>query len=299
METDKIICGDALDVLRTLPSESVHCCVTSPPYFGLRDYGADGQIGCEDTPGEYIKSLAGVFAEVYRVLKDDGTLWLNIADVYCNKNWRKPKCDETLRPKPKDLTGIPWTLALLLRDKGWYLRSDVIWIKPNPVPENVSDRLSRSYEHIFLLAKSRRYFFDAGAIAEPVAAGTIRRMKASRTGASKYANGVPGQPTQTINKPREAGAVPDECIPVLRNKRDVWHISASPYRGAHFAAFPPMLAKTCILAGCPKGGTVLDPFFGSGTTGLAAKELSRHFIGIDINKDYCRLARTRIGGDFP
>jgi DNA modification methylase len=273
--------------------------VTSPPYFGLRDYGADGQIGCEDTPDEYIERLAEVFAEVFRVLRPDGTLWLNIADVYCNKNWRKPKSDETSYPKPKDMTGIPWTLALLLRDRGWYLRNAVVWIKPNPVPENVADRLTRGYEFIFLLTKSRRYFFDAKAIAEPVAPDTIRRMRASRSGANKYANGVPGQPAQTINKPREAGAVPDELMPVYRNKRDVWHISAAPYRGAHFAAFPPALAETCILAGCPKGGVVLDPFFGSGTTGLAAKQTGRHFIGIDINKDYCRLAKERIGGDFP
>jgi DNA modification methylase len=300
MDSDTIILGDALEALRGLSDASVECCVTSPPYFGLRDYGEAGQIGREATPGEYIDRLIAVFSEVFRVLKDSGTLWLNIADVYCNKNMRRPDESGTKHCKPKDLMGLPWALAFRLREEGWYLRNDIIWVKPNPVPENVSDRLSRCYEHIFLLAKSRRYHFDAKAVAEPVAPDTPRRMRAARLGTNKYAGGVPGQPqVQTINRPREKGSVPDELIPVYRNRRDVWHISTIPYKGAHFAAFPPVLAKTCILAGCPVGGVVLDPFFGSGTTGLAARQAGRHYIGIDINAEYCRLAKERIGGGCP
>lgn len=166
------------------------------------------------------------------------------------------------------------------------------------MPESVRDRCTHSYEHIFLLAKSPKYYFDAAAIAEPVALGTPRRMQARREH-NKYSEGIPGQPVQQINKPRAAGAIPDELIPVCRNKRDVWHINTVPYKGAHFAAFPPKLAETCILAGCPPGGVVLDPFFGSGTTGLVAKQIGRRYIGIEINAEYCRLARERIGGDEP
>jgi DNA modification methylase len=300
MEKDRIICGDALEALKALPSGSVHCCVTSPPYYGLRDYGVDGQIGREATPGEYVARLAGVFGEVWRVLRDDGTLWVNLGDTYCGAggkvrqspvNHNAPGC------KPKDLIGVPWLLALRLRDDGWYLRNAAVWEKANPMPEGVKDRLTRSYEFVFLLAKSKRYFFDAAAIAEPVAPSTIVRMRAARGGHTKYSDGIPGQTAQGINSPRAAGLVPDELMPVFRNKRDVWHINTVPYSGAHFAAFPPKLAETCILAGCPKGGVVLDPFFGSGTSGLAAKDNGRRYIGIDINEDYCRLARERIGGD--
>jgi DNA modification methylase len=300
MDKDKIICGDALDILRALPGESVHCCVTSPPYFGLRDYGVDGQIGREVTPDEYVARLADVFGEVRRVLRADGTLWLNISDTYCGTGSKKKQVPSNRHApgcKPKDLIGVPWMLAFRLRDGGWYLRNAAVWEKVNPMPECVGDRLTRSYEFVFLLAKSKRYFFDAAAIAEPVAASTITRMRAARGGAGKYSDGVPGQAPQGINRPRAAGSVPDELMPVYRNKRDVWHINTVPYSGAHFATFPPKLAETCILAGCPKGGVVLDPFFGSGTTGLAAKESGRHYIGIDINEDFCRLARERIGGD--
>lgn len=284
---DTILTGDSLSILKTMPDNSVHCCVTSPPYYALRDYEADGQIGRETTPDEYIERLVAVFREVRRVLKNDGTFWLNISDTYCTN--KHQGC------KTKDMLGIPWRLALALRDDGWHLRSDVIWEKPNTMPESVKDRCTRCYEHVFQLTKSKRYFYDASAIAEPVDSDTPGRMRRGRGGAHKYSGGIPGQSMQTINKPRLAGSIPEDKIQTHRNKRDVWHINTSPYSGAHFAAFPPKLAETCIIAGCPKGGTVLDPFLGSGTTGYVAKQTGRYFIGIDINPAYCKLAENRIG----
>lgn len=315
--TDVILCSDNLKALRAMPADSVHCCVTSPPYYGLRDYEIEGQIGREDTPEQYIRRLVEVFREVRRVLRPDGTLWLNIADTYCGTGSKAGHVDpknpkgrtgqqvalnhRVQGCKQKDLIGIPWLLAFALRADGWYLRNDIIWYKANPMPESVRDRCTRTYEHVFLLAKSPKYFFDAAAIAEPTAPTTAARMKSGRSAGSKYAAGdVPGQGKQQgINKPRARGAIPDELIPALRNKRDVWQINTVPYRGAHFAAFPPKLAETCILAGCPVDGIVLDPFFGSGTTGLVAKQTGRRYIGIEINGEYCRLARERIGGDEP
>ena len=278
MNTDVIINGDALDVLKKLPDKSVNCCVTSPPYYALRDYGHDAQIGREDTPEQYIERLAAVFRELHRVLRSDGTLWLNIADTYCGTgdkgSYADPKnpkgrsgqsisiAKQAAGCKPKDLIGIPWMLAFVLRRDGWYLRSDIIWQKNNPMPESVKDRPTRCYEHIFLLAKSQKYYYDASSVAEP-------RSCCSSIG----------------------------TIPAVRNRRDVWLINTVPYKGGHFAAFPPKLAETCILVGCPKGGIVIDPFFGSGTTGFAAKNLDRHYIGIELNTDYCRLAEQRIGSD--
>ena len=308
-----IIQSDNLKALQQLPGDSVHCCVTSPPYYGLRDYEIEGQIGREETPEQYIKRLVEVFREVRRVLRPDGTLWLNIADSYCGTNSKGKNTDPkypngrtgqsvslTQRVqgcKQKDLIGIPWLLAFALRNDGWYLRNDIIWYKANPMPESVRDRCSRTYEHIFLLAKSKSYYFDAAAIAEPLAATTAARMKGGRAAIHKYAEGIPGQKMQGINRPRAAGAIPDELIPVTRNKRDVWEINTVPYRGAHFAAYPPKLAETCILAGCPVDGIVLDPFLGSGTTGYVAKQTGRRYIGIEINAEYCRLANERMGGD--
>lgn len=313
--TDVILCSDNLKALRAMPADSVHCCVTSPPYYGLRDYEIEGQIGREDTPEQYIARLVEVFREVRRVLRPDGTLWLNIADTYCGTGSKAGHVDpknpkgrtgqqvalnhRVQGCKQKDLIGIPWLLAFALRADGWYLRNDIIWYKANPMPESVRDRCTRAYEHVFLLAKSPKYFFDAAAIAEPTAPTTAARMKSGRTAIHKYAEGIPGQTVQGINQPRARGAIPDELIPALRNKRDVWQINTVPYRGAHFAAFPPKLAETCILAGCPMSGVVLDPFFGSGTTGLVAKQTGRRYIGIEINAEYCRLARERIGGDEP
>lgn len=287
--TDTVLNGDSLEVLSSLPDESIHCCVTSPPYYALRDYGADGQIGQEDTPEEYIQRLVEVFSEVKRVLRPDGTLWLNIADTYCKSVKQGAK--------QKDMLGIPWRLALVLRQDGWYLRSNIIWEKANPMPESVTDRCTRSYEHIFQLSKSKHYYFDKDAIAEPVKDSTLQRLHGGCSGNGKYSQGVPGQTVQTICRPRKAGDIPDEALPTHRNKRDVWHINTGAYSGKHFAVFPVKLAETCILAGCPEGGIVLDPFFGSGTTGLAAKRNKRHYLGIEINPDYCQLAEERIAAD--
>ena len=313
MRLDTIINRDALCALRELPAESVHCCVTSPPYYALRDYGMDAQIGREDTPEQYITRLVEVFRELKRVLRPDGTFWLNIADTYCgtgNKgSYTDPKnpkgrngqslslARRAAGCKQKDLIGIPWLLAFALRSDGWYLRSDIIWLKENPMPESCRDRPSRCYEHIFLLTKSKKYYYDAAAIAEPIAPGTAARYRQGRGAGHKYAEEVPGQgKVQGINKTRSGGYYDDALMPTTRNKRDVWLINTVPYKGGHFAAYPPKLAETCILAGCPKGGIVIDPFFGSGTTGLAAKNLDRHYIGIELNTEYCALAGARIGG---
>ena len=310
MELDTIFCGDALDVLRTLPDNSVHCCITSPPYYALRDYGAEGQIGRENTPAQYVERLTEVFSEVRRVLRPNGTLWLNIADTYAGKGNQGDSVDpkypngrtgQTVAInrkvegcKAKDMIGIPWMLAFALRDTGWYLRSDIIWQKANPMPESCKDRPSRCYEHIFLMAKSRKYYFNAEAIAEPVTESTPMRMR-RKFGKNKYSAGIPGQTHQHLNDYRPNGYA-EEDIPLLRNKRDVWQINSVPYKGAHFAAYPPKLVETCLLAGCPPDGIVLDPFLGSGTTAAVAKQMGRHYIGIELNPDYCTLAEQRIGG---
>ena len=291
MKMDVIINRDALYALRELPSESVNCCVTSPPYYGLRDYGLDAQIGREDTPEQYIGRLVEVFRELRRVLKDDGTFWLNIADTYCGSGM-KAGC------KQKDLIGIPWLVALALRGDGWYLRSSIIWHKTNPMPESTRDRPTRCYEYVFLLTKSKKYYYDWQAVAEPIAPTTAGRLKSGVSKGNKYNVTVPGQnQPQKINRPREKGAYADELISPVRSRRNVWQINNVGYHGGHFAAFPPKLAETCILAGCPIGGIVLDPFFGSGTTGMVAKRLNRRYIGIELNPDYCELAKQRIGGD--
>ena len=310
MELDTIFCGDALDVLRTLPDSFVHCCITSPPYYALRDYGVDGQIGREERPAQYVARLTEVFSEVRRVLLPSGTLWLNIADTYCgtgskgdhldpkNPSGRNGQCvslaQRVENVKAKDMIGIPWMLAFALRDSGWYLRSDIIWMKANPMPESCKDRPSRCYEHVFLLTKSRSYYYDAAAIAEPVAESTPMRMR-RKFGKNKYSAGIPGQAHQHLNDYRPNGYA-EEDIPLLRNKRDVWQINSVPYKGAHFAAYPPKLVETCLLAGCPQDGIVLDPFLGSGTTAAVAKQMGRHYIGIELNPDYCELAKQRIGG---
>jgi DNA modification methylase len=273
----------------------------------------DGQIGREAAPELYIERLTAVFSELRRALRPDGTFWLNISDTYCGTGSKgeyiDPKYPEGRMGqsesvtqkvqgcKPKDLIGIPWLLAFALRGEGWYLRNDIIWEKANPMPESVRDRCSRSYEHIFLLTKTKKYHFDYLAIAEPIAAGTAARLKSGRGSFHKYADEIPGQRNvQGINRPRAAGTYNDDNISPLRNKRDIWRINTVPYSGAHFAAFPPKLAETCILAGCPENGIVIDPFFGSGTTGYAASKLNRRYIGVELNPEYCELARERIGG---
>ena len=311
----ELYCGDAAQVLQTIPRRSVQMCVTSPPYYGLRDYEKDGQIGREATPKEYISRLTEVFTEVRRVLRSDGTLWLNISDTYAGKgnqggyvdaknpkgrngqavalNYKVEGC------KPKDMIGIPWMLAFSLRDSGWYLRNDIIWMKENPMPESVKDRCARCYEHIFLFSKSRKYFFDYRAISEPIAPGTASRLKRGVKGSNKYGEPIPGKvKQQTINLCREHGEITDDMINPLRNKRDVWIINTVPFKGGHYAAYPPKLVETCLLAGCPKDGVVLDPFMGSGTTGMVAKQLDRHYVGIELNPEYKELAEARIGGEI-
>lgn len=291
IELDTIYTGDALDVLRGLPDGSVNCCVTSPPYYALRDYGMDGQIGRESSPKEYVSRLTEVFAEVRRVLRPDGTLWLNLGDTYAGRGGEEIK--------PKDLIGIPWMAAFALRDDGWYLRNDIIWMKENPMPESVKDRCTRCHEHIFLFSKSKQYFFDYKAISEPVTESTKERLKRGIAGSNKYGAPIPGQPkVQTINLPREHGSISDGEINPLRSKRDVWIVNTVPFKGGHYAAYPPKLVESCILAGCPVGGVVLDPFMGSGTTGMVAKQHDRHYVGIEINPEFAALAEARIGGDL-
>ncbi|HBY72978.1 MAG TPA: site-specific DNA-methyltransferase [Lachnospiraceae bacterium] len=331
LEINKTYTGDCLNVLKTFPERSVNCCITSPPYFRLRDYGIDGQIGMEETPEQYIDRLTEVFREVRRVLKDDGTLWVNIGDSYVGtggdrknpvkniifnqqqqSNPKDGRYESICKMKDsglkqKDLIGIPWLLAFSLRADGWYLRQDIIWHKPNPMPESVTDRCTKSHEYIFLLSKSPKYYYDAEAIAEDVTESTTKRLyqnvqeqrgsvlpgktngnmkaKAPRFGEKKYT-----EDPETFFRTKSGNAY--EYRP-KRNKRDVWTVTTKPYKGAHFATFPQDLIEPCILAGCPKDGIVIDPFFGSGTTGAAAQKYNRNYIGIEINPKYCNLAETR------
>ena len=295
-----VLLADALEGLRTLEPESVHTCVTSPPYYNLRDYGVAGQIGNEDTPEAFVEKLVEVFREVRRVLRPDGTLWVNIGDSYATRSGAQPptntrnSCGHTAKRTPngykyKDLIGIPWLLAFALRADGWYLRQDIIWNKSNCMPESVRDRCTKSHEYIFLLSKSERYYFDLQAIKEP--AGTKGNARSFRgggayTGGRSFNNSAEVARESHGNEKNEAGT---------RNKRDVWTVSTTGFRGAHFAVFPEKLIEPCILAGCPEGGTVLDPFTGSGTTGVVAKKLGRDFVGIEINPEYHKMALGRIG----
>ena len=268
--TVNLVLGDCRNVLPTLPAGSVHCCVTSPPYFGLRDYGHENQIGLERTPEAFVQELVEVFREVRRVLRDDGTLWLNLGDSYNAYNanrgastsisdgtagrghptHRRGLTTPTL--KNKDLIGIPWRVAFALQSDGWYLRQDIIWHKPNPMPESVTDRCTKAHEYLFLLSKGARYHFDSEAIKEPATKGATR------------------------------------------NRRSVWSVTTKPFKGAHFATFPPDLIEPCILAGCPAGGTVLDPFMGSGTTAAVSLQHGRQFVGVELNPEYLELARRRV-----
>lgn len=294
--------GDAAAILKTLPAESVHCCVTSPPYFGLRDYGVDGQIGLEETPEDYINRLVEVFREVKRVLRNDGTVWLNIGDSYgtgtkasrqegtlnLGKGTNQSRQIDRIGGQAKQLLGIPWRMAFALQSDGWYLRQDIIWAKPNPMPESVTDRCTKSHEYIFLLSKSAKYYYDAEAIAEPVTQSTIERMKAAapRYGGKKYTENP-----NVFYRTKSGNAYE---LRGKRNKRDVWIVATQPYSEAHFATYPKELIRPCILAGCPVGGIVLDPFFGSGTTGEVALEENRDFIGIELNPEYIKIAEKRI-----
>lgn len=295
----RILHGDCRTVLRTQPSGAVQTCVTSPPYYGLRDYGVAGQIGLEQTPAGYVAELVAVFAEVRRVLRDDGTLWLNLGDSYANvgRATRAPDAksdgrEMTTRPaggaKPKDLLGIPWRVAFALQADGWYLRSDIIWHKPNPMPESIKDRPTSAHEHVFLLAKSERYFYDADAIREEWADG---RKGASGAKSLPYSAGSGRQDTLAAEGKAGLGVSP---ATVGRNARNVWTIAPKPFKGSHFATMPIDLAERCILAGSRIGDTVLDPFGGSGTTGLAATRLSRKAILIELNSEYVEMASRRV-----
>jgi DNA modification methylase len=310
----EILEGDCRTVLAELPERSFQTCVTSPPYFGLRDYGHAGQSGLEPTPHAFAAALVAVFREVRRVLRDDGTVWLNLGDSYNNtasgangtqsttisegrhdrmNGRRKHLPDPTL--KPKDLLGIPWMVAFALRADGWYLRSEIIWHKPNPMPESVRDRPTKAHEQLFLLSKSPRYFYDADAVREDSkdwsSGGPGVGIKNTT---ERYGNGNGGNDGLAGLAGRyKAGAVAPG-----RNRRSVWTVTTQPYKGAHFATFPPKLIEPCILAGCPEGGSVLDPFAGAGTTGLVALRHGRSFIGVELNPEYARMARDRITADI-
>lgn len=306
----QILNGDCRETLKTLPDQSVHCCVTSPPYFGLRDYGHDGQIGLEQSPEDFISQLVSVFREVKRVLRNDGTLWLNLGDSYYNyrpgkgQALVKQSCASNGQDLPqtcarrgnkldglkeKDLIGIPWMAAFALRADGWYLRQDIIWHKPNPMPESVQDRCTKAHEYIFLLSKSARYFYDADAIREK----TITPIDGRGSTAQRKALGHPTR--YGMANRGEGWSMPSISAPEGgKNKRSVWTINTKPYSGAHFATFPPDLILPCILAGCPKGGVVLDPFGGSGTTAAVANEEGRDAVLCELNPEYISLINKRL-----
>lgn len=318
MSTWRIIQGDVRDALGAVGPETVQTCVTSPPYWGLRDYGAEGQIGQEPTPAAFVEALVEVLREVRRVLKADGTVWLNLGDSYAADRGGTHQPAETLAGgrsgvtadghavnrgrfdgynptrdatafalKHKDLIGIPWRVALALQSDGWYLRSDIVWHKPNPMPESVADRPTKAHEYLFLLAKSERYFYDGKAIAEP-AITTSSGNKGRR-----LADGAVGdRPADHLGR-----SVPWEGD--TRNRRSVWTVQTQPFAGAHFATFPEALVEPCIMAGSRTGDLVLDPFTGSGTTGAVASRLGRDFVGCELNPAYVEIARARIGSAAP
>lgn len=307
----KIIQGDCREALKQIDADSVHTCVTSPPYFGLRDYGGgEGEIGSEQEVNEYVQALVDVFREVRRCLRPDGTLWLNLGDSYmAQKNVAPPPQSiggqrdmPTFIPgnrreqkglKHKDLIGIPWRVAFALQADGWWLRQDIIWSKPNPMPESVADRCTKSHEYIFLLSKKSHYYYDHEAIKEPLAPSSVSRLQQNideQVGSAR-ANG--GEKTNGNMK-----AVGD-LSSGLKNKRSVWTVNTKGYKGAHFAVYPKNLILPCILAGCPEGGTVLDPFTGSGTTAVVALENKRNFVGTELNPEYIQLAENRIKEEIP
>ncbi len=341
MKLDIIHNEDCLAGLKKLPDNCIDCCVTSPPYWGLRDYNVDGQLGLEKTPEEYVAKMVDIFSEVKRVLKKEGTLWLNLGDSYAHPNTggngatggrdkstlasRMPPKGTTpikkhmpINLKPKDLVGIPWMVAFALRADGWYLRMDIIWHKRNPMPESITDRPTKSHEYIFLMSKSKNYYYEA---IQEIATGYDGRKDIIMKGSKKYQNGFgptdtapqsiavkgherwkfknlkeKGQQPNTIHEKR-ANRESDELYPV-RNKRSVWPVNTKPYAEAHFATFPENLIVDCIKAGCPENGIVLDPFMGAGTTGLVAKKLNRNYIGYELNSDYTKIAEKRIFDDI-
>lgn len=306
MLSARIMVGDAISRLRELPDGSVRTCVTSPPYWGLRDYGNDGQLGLESTPQEFVENLCQVFDEVRRVLADDGTLWVNLGDSYNNATGNRTGANgfndgRTNRDKRfsvggvqglklKDLVGIPWRFAFAMQDRGWYLRQDIIWAKPNPMPESVTDRCTKSHEYVFLLTKNPRYYFDHEAIKEDLAESTKRIH--SSPGVNARGDGKEWKQDFVGNG--HSGLVNGKLRDGMRNKRSVWTVTTKPFRGAHFAVYPPALIEPCILAGSAEGDTVLDPFSGSGTTGEVALQNEREYIGVELNRDYAELSERRI-----
>lgn len=328
--TINILNGDCRDVLKGLAADSFDCVVTSPPYYGLRDYGVDGQIGLEPTLDAYVEQMAGVFEELRRVLKPSGTAWLNLGDSYAaNRTYQvsptkwpslgqgqPSKVPDGL--KPKDLCGVPWRVAFALQARGWWLRSAIVWHKPNPMPESTKDRPTSAYEMVFLLTKSSTYFYDADAIREPMAASSISRLSqdidsqagSTRANGATKTNGTM-KAVARIDKQRGHGRrhdgfndrwdamSKDEQQANGANARNVWTIAPRPFKGSHFATMPPDLAERCIKAGCPAGGRVLDPFGGAGTTGLVADRLGRHATLIELNPAYAVMADERIHGSAP
>jgi DNA modification methylase len=316
MSGARLLCGDVRAVLATLPDGSVQTCVTSPPYYGLRDYGVDGQLGLEATPDAYVAAMVEVFRAVRRVLADDGTLWLNLGDSYgatggdpysgfnaryFGKDWSGKQdqangafpasADRETGLRPKNLLGIPWRVAFALQADGWYLRSDIIWAKPNPMPESVTDRPTKAHEYVFLLSKAERYYYDAAAIAEPFA---DERM-GNPGGGGNYVRRVGATGFRNDSDSLGAGVWNEDGARTTRNARTVWPIATQPYTGAHFATMPEELARRCILAGSRPGDAVLDPFGGSGTTAAVAVGHGRRAVHIDLNPEYIQLARERIG----
>ena len=273
-----ILHGNALSILRNMPSASVHCIITSPPYYMQRDYSTPVQIGNEKTPSEYVQILQEVFAECRRVLKEDGTLWLNLGDKYHNG----------------ELLGLPWRVALSLKDDGWVLRSDIIWHKPNAMPSSVKNRPTTDHEYVFLFAKSRGYYYDIDSVREPhVTFSSESRMKGGRNHFGRK-NGTPEKGKNEGDSNLHDGRWDQAFHPKGRNRRTVWEIPLSKFRGVHFAVFPERLVELCISAGCPEDGVVLDPFVGSGTVAVVAQKLGREYIGIDSNLEYCEMARNRL-----
>jgi len=310
MNTHRIILGDCIEGMKTLPDGCVQTCITSPPYFGLRDYqGGDSEIGQEDTVDGYVQKMTEVFREVRRILRDDGTLWLNLGDSYMSaKNCAPPpqtqggqrgmpsdfvpanrKDQKGL--KTKDLIGIPWRVAFALQADGWYLRQDIIWSKPNPMPESVEDRCTKAHEYIFLLSKKPKYYYDHEAVKEPAQDRPVdswERRKAAGAGSGTQEIG------HNSSLAKGKGFSHTLGNGISRNKRSVWTVNAKGYKGAHFAVYPENLIEPCVLAGCPAGGTVFDPFTGSGTTAVVALKNGRNYIGTELNPEYVKIAEDRI-----
>ena len=314
-----IYAGDCLESLKKLEDQSVHTCVTSPPYYGLRDYGVEGQLGLEQTPKEFVDNLVNVFKEVKRVLRDDGTVWLNIGDSYgaqngkgfntnaisgstnrsteMQKKYGNISSHGTMKERtglpPKSLIGIPWSVAFAMQDDGWILRQDIIWNKPNPMPESVKDRCTKAHEYIFLFSKSKKYYYDNEAIKED----SVTVNSKGERGKPNSAKNI-GKSTEDVDGFDVRGGFKNMKAQPKKNKRSVWTVATKPYKEAHFATFPPKLIEPCVLAGCPEGGTVLDPFGGSGTTAEVSHNNNRDTILCELSDDYIEIAVKRLTNMF-